>query len=81
MRWEKNSKSDHEPELETYGTILYLYHLALLINLKKITPILRVIVCPSLKPKSSLGVESGACACLLNSLSCFTHLYKKKQVI
>lgn len=39
---------------------------------------LRVIVCPSLKPKSSLGVESGACACLLSSLSCFTHLDERK---
>lgn len=73
-KWE-----DNEPELEPDGTILYLCHLALLINLKKITPILRVIVCPSLKPKSSLGVESGAWACLLNSLSCFTHLYTKNK--
>lgn len=45
----------------------------------KVTPILRVIVCPSLKPRSSLGVESGACACLENSFSCFTHLEKIKD--
>lgn len=37
------------------------------------------MVCPSLKPRSSLGVESGACACLVNSVSCFTHLDKMKK--
>lgn len=40
---------------------------------------LRVMVCPSLNPRSSLGVESGACACLENSVSCFTHLDKTIQ--
>lgn len=42
-----------------------------------ITPILRVMVCPSLKPRSSLGVVSGACACLVSSSSCLTHLDRK----
>lgn len=45
---------------------------------KKVTPIFIVIVCPSLKPKSSLGVESGSRACLVNSVSCLTHLQKNK---
>jgi len=39
-----------------------------------LTPILSVMVCPSLKPKSSFGPESPSWALLLNSFSCFTHL-------
>lgn len=38
------------------------------------------MVWPSLKPRSSLGVESGACACLVNSSSCFTHLTWGRQI-
>lgn len=38
------------------------------------TPMLRVMVCPSLKPKSSFGPESPSWAHLLISFSCFTHL-------
>lgn len=38
------------------------------------TPMLSVMVCPSLKPKSSLGPESPSWALLLISFSCFTHL-------
>lgn len=39
-----------------------------------LTPMLSVMVCPSLKPKSSLGPESPSWALLLISFSCFTHL-------
>lgn len=55
------------------------------------TPMLSVMVCPSLKPKSSFGPESPSWALLLNSVSCFTHLqwrrdrhqhsYRNKQCI
>ncbi len=45
----------------------------------EVTPILRVMVCPSLKPRSSLGVVSGACACLVSSVSCFTHLERTRE--
>uniref|UniRef100_A0A3P8WWI8 Microfibril associated protein 5 n=1 Tax=Cynoglossus semilaevis TaxID=244447 RepID=A0A3P8WWI8_CYNSE len=30
-------------------------------------------------PRSSLGAESGACACFFSSSSCFTHLKHKPQ--
>ncbi len=39
-----------------------------------LTPMLSVMVCPSLKPKSSFGPESPSWALLLISFSCFTHL-------
>ncbi len=45
-----------------------------LITLTVLTPMLSVIVCPSLKPKSSFGPESPSWALLLISFSCFTHL-------
>lgn len=62
-------KTPHQTEC-TFTTIKF--------NDNKVTPILRVMVCPSLKPRSSLGVVSGACACFLNSVSCFTHLEKTR---
>lgn len=39
-----------------------------------LTPMLSVMVCPSLKPRSSFGPESPSWALLLISFSCFTHL-------
>lgn len=38
------------------------------------TPILRVMVCPSLNPKSSFGPKAVPWGFLLISFSCFTHL-------
>lgn len=43
-----------------------------------LTPMLSVMVCPSLKPKSSFGPESPSWAFLLSSVSCFTHLQRSK---
>lgn len=43
------------------------------------TPMLSVIVCPSLKPKSSFGPESPSWALLLISFSCFTHLQRGRD--
>lgn len=37
------------------------------------------MVCPSLKPRSSLGPWSGFSACLASSLCCFTHLQEGKR--
>lgn len=38
-----------------------------------------LMVCPSLKPRSSLGPWSGFSACLASSLCCFTHLQEGKK--
>lgn len=46
-----------------------------------LTPMLSVMVCPSLKPKSSFGPESPSWALLLISFSCFTHLQGGTQHI
>ena len=39
-----------------------------------LTPMLSVMVCPSLKPKSRLGPESPSWELLRSSFSCLTHL-------
>lgn len=56
-------RSPKPPELWGRGLSLFLP-----------CPIFSVMVCPSLKPRSSLGPESTAWEFLLISNSCFTHL-------
>lgn len=43
------------------------------------TPMLSVMVWPSLNPRSSFGPESPSCAFLLISFSCFTHLRRRRD--